>query len=164
MKSSSPELFYDGVPRSHRARGHEGLRIYLAEDDDDLRTLLVESLEACGHEVAWARNGDEMLSYLHGVALIPAARPDVVIMDVRMPTFSGLELLEAMRDADWDIPVVLVTGFGDADLHHEAERLGAVAVLDKPFSYDALSTVLANLDELSLLATRRALERRAASH
>lgn len=164
MKSSSSELFYDGVPRSHRVPGHGGLRIYLAEDDDDLRGLLVEALEGCGHEIAWARNGDEMLSYLHGVALIPAARPDVVIMDVRMPTFTGLELLEAMRDADWDIPVVLVTGFGDAALHEEAERLGAVAVLDKPFSFDAITTVLANLDELSLRATRRALERRREPH
>jgi len=60
--------------------------------------------------------------------------PDVILMDVRMPHRSGLELLLALRLAEWETPVILMTGFGDANVHARAEEFGAQAMLDKPVS------------------------------
>lgn len=122
-----------------------GLRVYLAEDDPDMRALLVEELSSLGCDVTEASDGDEMLRLLSGACILPESRPDAIVMDVRMPYFTGLELLRAMREAGWDVPVVLVSGFGDPTLRQAAERLGAVTVLAKPFDTDDLGTVLANL-------------------
>ena len=63
---------------------------------------------------------------------------DLVITDVRMPGPSGVEMLEWLRGVVWSIPVIVITAFGDPVLHAEARRLGALAVLDKPFDVNEL--------------------------
>jgi DNA-binding NtrC family response regulator len=67
---------------------------------------------------------------------------DLIITDVRMHGVTGLEILAGLRENDWSTPVILMTAFGDAELHAEAMRLGALAVLDKPFELDALRTLV----------------------
>jgi FixJ family two-component response regulator len=48
---------------------------------------------------------------------------------------TGLDVLAGLRETDWATPVILLTAFGDAELHAEAHRLGALAVFDKPFDF-----------------------------
>lgn len=63
---------------------------------------------------------------------------DVIITDVRMPGFSGMDVLRAVRDLPQAPPVIVMTAFGNKETHREADRLGADAVLDKPFDLDDL--------------------------
>lgn len=120
------------------ANTHAMLRAFLAEDDAELRSLLASVLHRAGYEVLVADDGAELLSYISAVSKREIPRPDVIVMDVRMPTHSGMALLAAMRFAEWDIPVVLMTAFPDERLRVHAALLGARAVLEKPLSAAAL--------------------------
>jgi len=117
--------------------------VLLAEDDRDMREMIATVLTAEGYEVIEARDGSELLSRLQEVAKQPRGRETLalIISDVRMPRLDGLDMLAALRCARWYTPVILITAFGDEEVHREAHDLGAVAVLDKPFS-------LANLRSL----------------
>ena len=126
-------------PRSH------GLNILLADDDAEMRQYLFDELRASGHEVSIKCDGTEMLEALSGVSKVPIAAPDVIIMDVRMPGYSGLHILAALRAAHWSTPVILITAFGDRRVHEEGTRLGANIVFDKPLDIDDLLTALRDL-------------------
>ncbi|CAN5922631.1 response regulator [soil metagenome] len=117
-------------------------RIFVADDDADMRALLAEQLRDDGHDVSELRDGFQLLERLQAVRSSPLWWPDAIVSDVRMPGHSGLELLAALRRAGWTTPVVLITAFGDRWLHDQAKRRGAAAVLDKPFDIEELRTVL----------------------
>ncbi len=112
--------------------------VVLAEDDPELLSLLASVLEGEGYEVERIADGRELDRFLwtgHWERRIP---PAVVVSDIRMPCFSGLEVLEELRRAGRVQPVVLITAFGDEATHEQARQLGAVAVLDKPFELEEL--------------------------
>ncbi|MEB2285702.1 MAG: response regulator [Myxococcales bacterium] len=119
-------------------------RVVLAEDDDDMRSMLAGMLAADGWEVIEAADGSSLVERLHEIAGEPRGRDTVlaVVADVRMPRLDGLDVLAALRCAGWRTPVVLMTAFGDGAVHREARELGAVQVLDKPFALDRLRDVL----------------------
>jgi two-component system cell cycle sensor histidine kinase/response regulator CckA len=102
----------------------------LAEDDDDMRRLLTSVLERGGYTVVTATNGREAWERLSEQA------PDLLVMDVRMPERSGLDVLMALRREGSFVPVVLISGFADG-LDDLSEDYGAV-VLGKPFAVVAL--------------------------
>jgi len=118
------------------------LNILVAEDDTEMRKLLYDELRADGHAVSTRCDGSEMLEALSGVSKAPILVPDVIIMDVRMPGYSGLHILAALRAAEWSTPVILITAFGDARVHEEGARLGATMFLDKPLDIDGLRAAL----------------------
>jgi len=126
------ELLIDSIPP----------RIVLAEDDPALRDLLAAFLRRDGYEVIEARNGVELLKRIHQIGssiFHGRAEPlDLVITDFRMPGFSGLEVMECLRDAEWSLPVIVITAFGDTTFHEHARALGASEVLDKPFDLERL--------------------------
>src|SRR5688500_4291370 len=121
-------------------------RILLAEDDPAFRRLLATALTADGHEVVAVASGNELLGVI-GDAGSGRARWafDLVISDVRMPGRSGLEVLRGLRRSASSPPFVLITAFGDEELHEEAQRLGAAAVVDKPFEIDDLRRTIDTL-------------------
>jgi CheY-like chemotaxis protein len=117
--------------------------VVVADDDDDLRALVVETLRSDGYTVVEARDGAELLSFLGDTLDDPVARPDVVITDVLMPKLSGLGVLQELKRARVSIPVVMMTGFAPLSVTAVAKRLGAVGVLKKPFdAADLLAAVL----------------------
>jgi DNA-binding response OmpR family regulator len=120
-------------------------RLLVGEDDPEMRALLGTSLRADGFDVIEMKDGEEVLVHLSEVSAHRVLTPDLVIMDVRMPRHSGLELLAAMHLAAWNVPVILITAFGDDVLHRRAKELGAAAVFDKPFDLDDLRTAILNL-------------------
>jgi CheY-like chemotaxis protein len=119
------------------------VRILVAEDDTDTREALVEALRLDGYEVIEAHNGWELLQYLATQdAQTETSQVDLVISDLRMPGKNGLDVLAGLRCANGSTPFILITGFSDLQIHAEARRLGAAAVLAKPFALEQLRTVM----------------------
>lgn len=115
--------------------------VLLAEDDGELRELLASVLRREGFAVTVFEDGAKLLDYcaanLSSDGSIRGV--DLLVSDVRMPGFSGLDVLTALRRVSVSCPVVLVTAFGDDALHQFARQLGVVAVLDKPFDVNELT-------------------------
>jgi CheY-like chemotaxis protein len=103
------------------------LKILLVEDDDDARALYGYMLASAGYKLKAVRNG------LEALAEIQVNRPDVIVTDIAMPVFSGLDLIVAVRSNDElaDLPVVAITSFGEK-LREQARAAGATDAIDKP--------------------------------
>ncbi len=121
-------------------------RVLVAEDDREMRRLVVEALRKDGHEVTEATDGGRLLVRLAEVFdRDPSlAEVDVIISDVRMPVCNGLDLIERMFEARWRVPCILMTAFGDDEIRHRAEAVGAL-LLDKPLSLEQLREAVARL-------------------
>jgi DNA-binding NtrC family response regulator len=118
-------------------------RVLLAEDDAAMRALLARRLCRAGFQVVEACNGVEALERLAlGWAEKPPHTFDVVVSDLRMPGYDGLNIVATLRQVAADIPVILITAFGTMATHVTAARLGAYAILDKPFDLDDLISLV----------------------
>ncbi|MFT3766153.1 MAG: response regulator [Minicystis sp.] len=118
--------------------------IVLAEDDAEMRALVSAQLREDGYDLVEAQNGVELIRAIHRFE--SAMRPiHLIITDIRMPGFSGLEVLEYLRYAGLDVPVILMTAFGDPRTHADARALQATLVLDKPFDVDDLRAAVARI-------------------
>jgi len=129
---------HERIPRAarHAHDAHERSGVLIVDDDRDFREELALLLGSEGIEVAEAANGREALH------LLPHHAPRLIVLDLDMPVMTGLEFLETKRVL-WRrdlraIPVLVMTCV-DAWAQRAAE-LGAVAVLRKPFRFDALLT------------------------
>ena len=120
------------------------MSIVVADDDEDVRALVVATLCDDGHAVREAANGEELLLVLEETMDDPIRRPDVVVCDVRMPRLSGLGVLAALQRAHLSCPVVLMTVLADESIESVARSLGALGVLHKPFDVDDLRTAVMN--------------------
>jgi two-component system OmpR family response regulator len=118
------------------------MTVLVADDDEDMRALVSETLRADGHRVMEARDGEELIGQLERALEHPAERPDVVVTDVLMPRLSGLGVLDALRRAHWNVPVILMTVLRDSSVHILARRLGAVCVLEKPLGVEELRSAM----------------------
>jgi CheY-like chemotaxis protein len=112
--------------------------VLLAEDDPDLREVLAITLREEGHRVTEVADGNLLAGVLAATVRGPGPPVDLVVTDVRMPGRTGLAVLEGMRDKPDCPPFVIMTAFGDEVVRQQAQRLGAIGVLDKPFSPSAL--------------------------
>ena len=117
-------------------------RALIVEDKESLRTMLRHALEAAGHEVVEAADEPE------AVKAMLAARPAVVLTDLRLPEGDGLGVLRAAKDLDPDLPVIVMTAFGSIDDAVTAMKEGALDFLAKPVDPEHL-----------LLLVERAVER-----
>jgi CheY-like chemotaxis protein len=121
-------------------------RVLVAEDDREMRRLVVEALRKDGHEVTEATDGGRLLVRLaevfdHDSSL---AGVDLIVSDIRMPVCNGLDLVERMFEARWRVPCILMTAFGDDEIRRRAEAVGAL-LLDKPLSLEELRAAVARL-------------------
>lgn len=118
-------------------------RILVADDDPGMRELVAEALRRDGYEVHEVSSGAGLLERLSAFLLDGACiEIDLVISDIRMPLITGLEMLAGLRDVQCTIDFILMTAFGDETTHREAERLGAIALLNKPFELRALRALV----------------------
>ena len=101
--------------------------VIIVDDSAALR----DSLESLLRSV-----GQPCVSYASGLAFLEAPVPDApacLVLDVRLPEQSGLDLLHGLRRAGVDIPVIVITGHGDIPMSVEAMKAGAIDFLTKPF-------------------------------
>lgn len=138
------------VPPPRRRPPH----VLLAEDDPQLRRLVGDALRERGLVVLEVASGGGLLQTLGSCLLGELRPPDLVLSDQRMPGTTGLEVLEGLRRARWELPFVLFTAFGDPALLERAARLGAT-VVDKPCDVDDLAELVARrCDGTTTLDTR----------
>jgi RNA polymerase sigma factor (sigma-70 family) len=106
--------------------------IHVVDDDDSLRTALLRLLEAAGFEARGYASAGEFL-----LQPVPD-RPGCLLLDVRMPGPSGLELQAALPDHGVSLPVVFMTGYADVPSTVRAMKAGAVDFLEKPVQRESL--------------------------
>jgi two-component system response regulator AtoC len=123
-------------------------RVLVVDDAEGIRTYLANLLELKGYDVDSAEDGRRALALLEG-----GAAPDVIILDVMMPGLDGVETLRRIREVDEDVPVVMLSVVGKANVIVEAMRVGADDYLNKPFEDGELELALERV------LTRRDLER-----
>jgi two-component system, response regulator PdtaR len=103
-------------------------RVVIAEDEAIIRLDLKEILQDEGYDVVGETGrGDEV------VDLVQTNRPDLVILDVKMPGADGLEAARAVRELDLHVAVLILTAFSQRNLIDEARDAGVIAYLVKPF-------------------------------
>ena len=122
----------------------------VAEDEAIIRLDIVETLREAGFDVV-AEAGDGATA----VELARQHRPDVIVMDIKMPTMDGIEAAEQIRELK--IPVVLLTAFSQRELVERAAEAGAMAYVVKPFSpsdlLPAVEVALSRHAQLTALET-----------
>ncbi|MBX3260499.1 MAG: response regulator [Labilithrix sp.] len=126
--------------------------VFLADDDDLFRAVLREELLAHGYAVQDVSDGAQALELLAMAADGLAAPPDVVVLDVRMPGYSGLGVLNVMRRFAKRPPTLLLTAVSDTSIDVLARTMGAFGVLHKPVELD---DVLDAVEEAVLSKGRR---------
>lgn len=104
-------------------------KILLAEDDDLLAALLRHRLEKGGYGVHLSQDGKEVKDYLAD------NMPDLIICDIMMPYFSGMELIDFVRnELKSDVPIIIISSAGNEENVLSAFELGANDFLSKPIS------------------------------
>jgi two-component system, response regulator PdtaR len=118
--------------------GNTGIRVLLAEDDDNARSLIIELLEALGHEVV-----AEVTSGRQAAERAKELKPDVVLLDIHMPDGSGIEAAEQITQSNPGTGVVLYSGDQTISLSdREIAATAAIAFLPKPAPPRALDSTL----------------------
>ena len=115
--------------------------ILIIDDDEMSRGLLRMVLEYDGCQCIEAENGAIGLSILESQSI------DVIILDNVMPVMDGLEFLNRLqhRAQKPHVPVIMVTGLLNADIREKATRLGAYAIIGKPYDFGELRSMIAQL-------------------
>lgn len=129
--------------------------VYIIDDDRDVRSSLVtllRSLDVTSRPFAGVADFLEELEFLE---------PGCVLVDLRMPNESGLELLEELRERDNFWPAVMMSGHGDISLAVQAMKLGAIEFLEKPFSDDELIAALEECSRVLPASVSRSRQARA---
>jgi DNA-binding response OmpR family regulator len=100
--------------------------LLIVEDDPEMRDLLRKVLEKEAYLISLAADGHE------ATRLLSTDRIDLVVTDMLMPHDGGLELLETLRSTHPNLPVIIITAFGDWQSYSRALELGAEAFISKP--------------------------------
>jgi DNA-binding response OmpR family regulator len=112
-------------------------RLLLVDDETAVLDVLSEYFLGQGYKVDVAAGGVAALS------AVRSRRPDLVLLDIRMPEMDGVEVLRRLRALDATLPVVMVTANADVDLARETLHLGALDYVAKPFDFAHLDRVVA---------------------
>ena len=112
------------------------LTILVADDEGDIRDGAERILKRIGFRVLKAARGDEAQK------MAEAMRPDMVLLDLKMPGQDGLEVLKFIRQMDPRILVIIITGYATVEAAIEAMKRGAYDFIPKPFEPDQLRIVV----------------------
>jgi len=115
------------------------VRILVIEDDEEMRSLLEDFLRDEGYEAETALNGFE------GLRKLAQETFDLVLTDVRMPGLTGLEILPAIKRAHPEVPVMVITAFGNEEIHRRSLERGASGYLEKPIRFPKLKALISQL-------------------
>ncbi|MEW6065861.1 chemotaxis protein CheY [Desulforamulus profundi] len=110
--------------------GNGTIDVLIVDDQVGVRRLLFEALANEGYIVKMAGGGAEALKILSGTL------PSLVLLDIKMPGMTGFETLQEIRKLYGQLPVVMMTAYGDMDIIAQTKSLGVKHYLSKPFDLD----------------------------
>ena len=124
------------------------MRLLIVDDEENIRRTTAVALEAMGHETVSAANGAAALKQLEG------DRFDVVFLDLKLGTESGLDLLPQLLKRDPQLEAVVFTAYASIETAVEAMRRGAVDYIPKPFTPEQIRQVLGKIIKARKLLSR----------
>jgi two-component system response regulator (stage 0 sporulation protein F) len=113
--------------------------LLIVDDQAGVRRFLYEAFSEEGYNVETASSGTE------AVKKASAKLPSLILLDVKMPGMSGLETLEELRQIAPDIPVVMMTAYGELDIIAEAKKRGVKCYINKPFDLNEVRYLVRGL-------------------
>ena len=121
-------------------------QILIADDDPSIRLLLRNFLEGEGYDTTEAKSGGEVLR------MLPQATPDLMILDLKMPEWDGIEVMKKLGEQNLKVPVLLMTAHGTSNSAIQAIQAGAFDYITKPFELDDVLLTLRRFFEYQELA------------
>ena len=115
--------------------------VLIADDQAGIRHVLSEVFSGDGYLVETASNGIEALKK------VAANPPLLILLDMKMPFLNGLETLAELRKIALDVPVVMMTAYGEMDFLAEVQELGVRHYINKPFDLDEVRYLIKGLIE-----------------
>lgn len=112
------------------------MKILIVDDEYSVVEALSEYLSLRGYEVHGAGTGEEAL------ALLEKERPQLMLLDIRLPGMSGMEVLRRARESDPQVKIIMITALDDANVRREALSMGAAAFAFKPLDVQGLERVI----------------------
>ncbi len=109
-----------------------GTKLLVVDDQMGVRRLLFEAFKEEDCEVELAGSGQEAIDKFK------TARPDLILMDMKMPGLNGLEALYEIKKTDDSVPVIMMTAYGELEIMAEAMKLGVKEYVIKPFDINEL--------------------------
>ena len=113
--------------------------ILVVDDQEGIRQLLFEILTAEGFVVRLAANGIEALNS------VEQCEPDIIIIDMKMPGISGLEVVKELKGKGYKGYFILMTAYGELEIVNEAVKLGVEHQINKPFDIDDLLQLIRSI-------------------
>ncbi len=123
-------------------------KILVVDDEKNMRWALERALKTQGYEVYQAEDGSR------GLALALELKPDLMILDLKMPGMDGLSVLASLKEKNLPVMVVVITAHGSTATAVEAMKLGAYDYINKPFDIDELKLIAAKALEVENLKAR----------
>jgi two-component system response regulator MprA len=114
----------------------ETARILIVDDEEEIRQLVAEFLEARGYSVISAASGIEALTALERF------HPDLILLDVMMPRMNGLEALRRIREVDGRVGVIMLTAVEDEGVARQAMQSEAYDYVTKPVDFGYLELAI----------------------
>ncbi len=125
-------------------------KILVIDDEASIRKALKMILEYAGYEYYEASDGSE------GLQKIDEIQPDLIFLDIKMPSMDGMDVLKTLHDRNSNIPVVMISGHGTIQTAVEATKLGAFNFIEKPLEKDRILLVARNALKQKTLEDRTA--------
>jgi DNA-binding NtrC family response regulator len=110
--------------------------ILIADDDGDIRDILMDTLDSLGAKIVTAVDGQQCLDRVEMDA------PDVILLDIEMPVKSGLQVLQELRQRGNETTVIMITAYGTIERAVQAMKQGAFDFITKPFDLDHIAVVV----------------------
>jgi CheY-like chemotaxis protein len=118
--------------------------ILIIDDEKDLCQLLGDTLSSHGYNVECANTNREAINSLN------RRSPDLVFLDLKLPDGDGLRLLSSIKKINPSTTVNIISAYGTEEVRDEARRLGAYVFIDKPFSEEAILSIIRELCEVGV--------------
>jgi RNA polymerase sigma factor (sigma-70 family) len=127
--------------------------VFVVDDDEAMRRSLKWLIESIGVRVRTFASASDFLNNYYG------GQPGCLLLDVRMPGMSGLELQSYLAREEIRLPAIIITGHGDVAMAVKAMKAGAVDFIEKPFNDEALLSSIRNAMALGERQQARQLQR-----
>jgi DNA-binding response OmpR family regulator len=108
------------------------IRVLIVDDEEELASVIAERLQFRGMEAQTALEGRKALK------IIEENPPNIVLLDLMLPGLGGLEILKRIKQMNYNLPVILLTGYGSKETAKEGMSLGAFDYVMKPCDIDSL--------------------------